>query len=404
VIGGGRVDLDAARRRLYLILDRAISSDPTSVVVHGGLITLVFASVVAIVLESVADLNAAYGPTFELIEDFAAGVFTIEFLARVWTAPEYRGYAGRQALRARLHFLWTPSAIVDLLSVAPIYLQLFVPTDLKVLLLLRLVRFFKLARYSPGMRSLIAVFEAERKALLATAVLLCGLVLIAASAMHLVEHDAQPDKFASIPESMWWAVVTLTTVGYGDVVPVTFLGRLVAGVTMLMGIITLALPIGIVATAFAEEIHRREFVVTWSMIAGVPLFRTLNAAEIADIMRYLRARTAPVDTLIVRRGEPATSMYFIASGEVEVELPGDRIRLAAGQFFGEIALLKNQPRSATVRAVRPTKLLVLDAADLRALMERNPDIGTRIAAVAEERSGFNRKAGVPPADASGDGA
>ena len=212
--------------------------------------------------------------------------------------------------------------------------------------------------------------------------------------MHLVEHDAQPDKFGSIPQSMWWAVVTLTTVGYGDVVPITFLGRLVAGVTMLMGIITLALPIGIVATAFAEEIHRREFVVTWSMIAGVPLFRTLNAVEIADIMRYLRARTAPVDTIVVRRGEPATSMYFIASGEVEIELPGKRIRLTTGQFFGEIALLRNQPRSATVRAVRATKLLVLDVADFHALVERNPDIGDRIQAIADERSDLNRQAGV----------
>lgn len=256
---------------------------------------------------------------------------------------------------------------------------------MRILILLRLLRFFKLARYSPGMRSLMAALEAERKALFASSVVLLGLVLVAAAAMHLVEHDAQPEAFGSIPSAMWWAVVTLTTVGYGDVVPVTLAGRIVASLTMLAGLMMIALPIGIVANAFAEEIHRREFVVTWGMIARVPLFASLSASEIAEVMNYLRAQTVPTGEIIVRRGDDATCMYFIAGGEVEVESRKGPIRLGEGHFFGEMALLQRTKRSSTVRSTQPSKLLVLDAGDLHALMERNPLIASRIEAVAKER-------------------
>ncbi|MCC2102164.1 MAG: cyclic nucleotide-binding domain-containing protein, partial [Hyphomicrobiales bacterium] len=177
---------------------------------------------------------------------------------------------------------------------------------------------------------------------------------------------------------MWWAVVTITTVGYGDVVPVTVIGKMIAGVTAFMGFLLLALPVGIVATAFAEEIHRREFVVTWSMIAHVPLFATLDASEIAEIMHYLRAQTVPAGTIVVRRGEEAHCMYFVAAGEVEVELPHNAVRLGEGQFFGEIAVMRKTRRTATVRTTLPSKLLVLDAGDLGTLMARNPEIGRRI--------------------------
>ena len=154
---------------------------------------------------------------------------------------------------------------------------------------------------------------------------------------------------------------------------------------MLAGLMMLALPIGIVANAFAEEIHRRDFVVTWGMLARVPLFATLSANEIAEVMNYLRAQTVPAETLIVRRGEAATCMFFIASGEVEIDSPGGPVRLGEGQFFGEIALLHQGRRNATVRSVTGTRLLVLEATDLHALLERNPHIAHSIQAVADAR-------------------
>src|SRR4029077_18306172 len=199
-----------------------------------------------------------------------------------------------------------------------------------------MVRFLKLARYSPAMRSLLDVLYNERRALTGCFVLFVGATLLVASIMHVIERDVQPDKFGTIPDAMWWAIVTLGTIGYGDVVPVTALGRVVASITIFVGLIMVALPIGIVATAFAEEIHRRDFVVTWGMVARVPLFAELEATEIADIMRLLHAQQVEAGEVIARRGELAHSMYFVANGEVEIELKHERVRLSAGHFFGEI--------------------------------------------------------------------
>ena len=203
--------------------------------------------------------------------------------------------------------------------------------------------------------------------------------------MHLAEQHAQPEKFGSIPEALWWAVITLTTVGYGDVYPITPLGKMIAGLTAVIGLVMLALPVGLIATGFAEDIHRREFVVTWSMVARVPLFASLDAAQIGEIIHYLRAQTAESGSIIVRKGEPGTAMYFIAGGAVEIELPQRRLRLDEGQFFGEMAILRSMRRTATVRALVATKLLVLDADDFHVLMERHPEIARRVSDASDER-------------------
>jgi voltage-gated potassium channel len=264
---------------------------------------------------------------------------------------------------------------------------LVLPFDLRVLLVFRMARFLKLARYSPAMRSLLDALYNERRALFGCFVILLGATLVAASIMHVIERHAQPDKFGTIPDAMWWAIVTLGTIGYGDVVPVTALGRVVAAVTIFVGLIMVALPIGIVATAFADEIHRRDFVVTWGMVARVPLFAELQATDIADIMRLLHAQQVEPGDVVARRGEPAHSMYFIAAGEVEIELKHERVRLGAGQFFGEIAALRRTRRTATVTAVTRTSLLMLEAHDLHVLMDREPRIAEHIREVARTRLG-----------------
>ncbi len=373
-----------ARHRAHVILDGG-GSDWATRYVHRVLVALVALSVLAVVLESVPEYERHYSGLFRAVEYVAAIAFTIEYLMRLWSAPDHTPYTDRAPGAARLAFLVSGSAIIDLLTILPFYLSFVLASDFRVMVLLRLLRFFKLARYSAGIRTLVAVMEAERKALVATAILLFGAVLFAASAIHIAEQDAQPEAFGSIPAAMWWAIVTITTVGYGDVTPVTVAGRMIASVTMVLGYVMLGLPVGIVATAFAEEIHRREFVVTWSMVASVPLFRTLGATSIAEIMRYLSAQSIPAGTLIVRRGDLAQSMYFIAEGEVEIELPRKPVRLGPGQFFGEMAILHKTLRSANVRAVEPTKLLILDAYDLQSLIVRTPEIGEAIRDVAASR-------------------
>jgi voltage-gated potassium channel len=207
-------------------------------------------------------------------------------------------------LEGALKYATSPVGIIDLFAVLPFWLAFVLPAELKILLVFRIIRFLKLARYSPGMRSLLDVLYAERRALFGCLVILIGATLVAATAMHIVERHVQPEKFGTIPDAMWWAIVTLGTIGYGDVVPVTPLGRVIAAATIFAGLIMVALPVGIVATAFANEIHRRDFVVTWGMVARVPLFSGLNAAEIADIMRLLRAQQVEAGEVLARRGSP----------------------------------------------------------------------------------------------------
>jgi len=245
--------------------------------------------------------------------------------------------------------------------------------------------FLKLVRYSPAMRSLLSALHAERRTLFGCVVILAGAVLLFASMLYAIEHNVQPDKFGTIPQAMWWAIVTLGTVGYGDVVPATPLGKFVSVFAIVVGFAMIALPIAIISTAFADEVRRRDFVVTWGMLARVPLFAHLSAAEIADIMRLLKARTIEADEILVRRGDAATSMYFITTGEVEIELPNQRVRLADGTFFGEIALLHRTKRSGTVTATHKTRLLVLDAQDFHALIERVPTLAAHVHKTAQAR-------------------
>ncbi|MCV9936046.1 cyclic nucleotide-gated ion channel/potassium channel family protein [Boseaceae bacterium BT-24-1] len=368
------------RRRAHLVIDRGAGDDLSVRLVHGGLVALIIINIAALVLESVPSLAAAHGRAFYWIELVSVVLFTLEYAVRLWTAPEHARYRDLSDWAARRAYALSPPALLDFLATVPLYSALLGYGDLKILLLFRLLRFFKLGRYSPGMASLGAALHAERKALLACIVILIGVMLLSATAMHFVEHDVQPDKFGTIPDAMWWAIVTLTTVGYGDAFPISPLGKLVASLTAVMGLVMLALPIGIIATAFAQEIHRREFVVTWSMLARVPLFSGLNAAEIAEIMHALRARTVRGGGTVLHPHEPAHSLYFVASGEVELVAADGSRRLDEGCYFGELSLTEITAAEGGIaaRATVATKLLVLDPADFRLLMLRHPELAAHL--------------------------
>jgi voltage-gated potassium channel len=375
------------RHRLYEILEHGTIGDRTGLVVGRLIALLVVVNLVAMTLESVPALEARYAVLFTTNELLSLVVFSIEYGLRVWVAPEHAPYRHLSARQARWRFITSPLGLIDLMAVLPFWFAFLLPSDLRGLLVFRMVRFLKLARYSPAMRSLLDALYRERRALFGCFVILIGATLLSASIMHMVERAAQPEKFGTIPDAMWWAIVTLGTIGYGDVVPVTALGRIIASATIFVGLIMVALPIGIIATAFADEIHRRDFVITWSMVARVPLFEELRASDIADIMRLLRAQQVEPGATIARRGEPAHSMYFVAAGEVEIELKHQRVRLGPGHFFGEVAALRRARRSATATALTRTSLLVLDAHDLHALMEREPRVAERIREVVRSRIG-----------------
>jgi voltage-gated potassium channel len=174
-------------------------------------------------------------------------------------------------------------------------------------------------------------------------------------------------------------------VGYGDLAPVTPLGRATGALGAVLGILGFAMPAGIIASGFIEELRRRDFIVTWQLVAKVPLFRHLTAARIASVALVLRPLRVEAGAAVVRRDEDADGMYFVVTGEIVVEVPGHPVTLTGGDFFGEMALLEGGKRSTTVRAVTACELLHLGAADFRQLVASAPDLDAELRRVAQER-------------------
>jgi voltage-gated potassium channel len=346
-------------------------------------VVIIVLDVLAMIFASVPEIDAKLGTLFTTIEIIAVVAFGLEYFARLWTIV---GHSIRDltATQARLGYVFSALGVIDLLSFLPSGIAL-IAGDRITLVLTGMLPFLKLVRYSPALRSLLSAIHAERRALFGCIVILTGAVLLFACLLYAIEHKVQPDKFGTIPQAMWWAIVTLGTVGYGDAVPVTIAGKLVTTIAIIAGFAMIALPVAIISTAFANEVRRRDFVVTWGMLARVPLFSHLGASEIADIMRLLRAQTIQAGEVLVRRGDLASSMYFITTGEVEIDLPNQRVRLTDGTFFGEVALLRRTNRSGTVTATRRTHLLALDAQDFHALIARLPALAAHVKETAEAR-------------------
>lgn len=245
------------KRRVYEVLAIAAPGDRLSRAFDIFLVTLIVANIVAMVLETVREIYALAPRLFDWFETVSVVLFSVEYVSRVWTctvSPLYRG-----ALKGRLRYMATPLAVVDLLAILPFYLPM-VGMDLRsfrALRLFRLSRIAKLGRYSEALKLTGRVFASRKAELAMTVFVLLVLVLLASSLMYFAERDSQPDKFSSIPAAMWWAVATLSTVGYGDVYPVTAAGKLLGAVIAVLGIGMFALPTSILGAAFVKELSQR---------------------------------------------------------------------------------------------------------------------------------------------------
>lgn len=219
------------------------------------LVILIIGNVAAVLLETVNDLYSSYRIWFDYFENISIAIFSIEYLLRVWSVADRDTTVS--AWKTRLNWMKSGEAIIDLMAILPAYLNFFVRIDLRLLRILRLLRLLKLTRYFISLQILLCVIKREKGSFQAVIFILIIMIIMTASGIYVVENKAQPEAFSSIPKSMWWAVVTLTTVGYGDVTPVTSLGKLLGALITILGVGIAALPAGILASGLANELNQR---------------------------------------------------------------------------------------------------------------------------------------------------
>jgi len=344
---------------------------------------LAIAGLAAFLVGTLPGLSAGFERALTLFCLLVALVFAAEYALELYRADN------------RWKWAFSGPALIDLLAAAPLPLMLALRAPPDVARLFGVFWSLKLIRMNPAFALLWRVIRNERQPLLSVTTTFVVVVLFASTAAFLTERAAQPEAFGSVPSALWWAVTTITTTGYGDMIPASFAGRVLAGVLMVAGIGLFALWAGILASGFSQELRRRDFLESWDLVVRLPLFRNLGAPALAEIARLLKVQNCPAETAIVRQGQPGDSMFFIAEGEAEVRTPSARIRLRPGQFFGEKALISAEPRNATVVAMAPTRLLRLDVVDFRELAARQPELLLVIEAENARRSAGSSGATTP---------
>ncbi len=250
--------VNPVKKRVYEILEKNADGDTASRYVGIFIQILILLNVTAVILETVKELEA-YIPLFDAFEFYSLMVFTVEYFLRLWSCTLMEKYS--HPVWGRLRFALTPMAIIDLVAILPGLVDLSVTSDLVIVRILRLLRFFrllKIARYTSAFSMMKKVFCSRASELSITVVFVSLLLVLVSSLMYFAEHEVQPEEFSSIPSAMWWAVATLSTVGYGDIYPVTTLGKIIAGIVAMLGIAIFAIPAGILGSGFVEEIQTRK--------------------------------------------------------------------------------------------------------------------------------------------------
>lgn len=246
------------RKRVWTLLEPADEKDKASRITDIFLVTLIFFNILMVILETVENLYMNYNSFFRYFEFFSVTVFSIEYIGRLWSCVENKAKNESDG-KARIQYIFSFSAIIDAIAILPSLLAFLFPTvDLRFVRALRIIRLLKFSRYSSSINTLLVVLWDQRKSFGAAFFILFIILIISSSGMYLVEKDIQPEKFGSIPQSMWWSIVTLTTVGYGDVYPVTSMGKIFGSIIIILGIGTVALPSGILASAFTEHTKRNQ--------------------------------------------------------------------------------------------------------------------------------------------------
>ena len=373
------------KTKVYDVIEASVRGDWKGRWFDLFMMVLIISNVIAVIVETIPGLDPEHHIFLQAFDTISVMIFSVEYLTRLWVCTENKAEGFDRPIIGRLKHMLTPLALIDLIAIAPFYLAMFVSFDFRFMRIFRMLRLLKLTRYSPAIETFGAVIKSQRRPLGAALLVMMMVLVFASSVVYMFEREAQSEAFASIPHAMWWGLATLTTVGYGDVTPVTAAGKIFGAFIMIMGIAMFALPAGILTSGFTREIKKRDFTITWKLVAGVPLFANLDALKISEIAGLLHPKQVPARYAIVKRGEFADSMYFIVTGEVEVEVHPEHRKLSNGDFFGEIALLKDCTRTASVTALTECQLLYLDAHDFRRLLNANPELREPIEAAMQQR-------------------
>lgn len=368
------------RQWAYLILEEGQTEGGLSRMVEMLLIGLIVSNTIAVILETVPDLYNGYRGFFSAFEQITVYIFAVEYFVRVWSSVEDPRVGAASPVRGRLLFALRPMMIVDFLSFAPYFIAVAFggAVDLRALRVLRLLRLLKIARYSQAMPALLGVLYAERRALFGAFILLIFTVCVTGEIMHVIEGGAQPKSFGTLPGSMYWAIATLTTVGYGDETPITWAGKLFAGITMVTGLVLFALPVGIIATGFVNGLHKREFSITWSMVKRQPLFDGFEMEATRQILDTMGATVVQDHTRITVAGQNANMFYLIISGKAHAEDESGSWDLEAGDIIGEQSLEDHAYYTRTVWARTEMRMMNLLGEDLRRLARKYPLLAQRI--------------------------
>ena len=247
------------KHRVHTLLHPELGNTHWDRALNAFIILLILLNVVAVMLETIPSIYEPNKAFFYYFDIISVAIFSIEYILRVWSCVHDARF--RHPVYGRLRYMVTLGAIIDLLAILPFYLHVFVGLDLRILRILRLFRFlrlFRLTSYMKATKLIVNVFRSVYNQLLLSLVLAVTLIIISSSLVYFPEHIAQPDVFTSIPATIWWSVVTLTTVGYGDMIPITIIGKVFTGVILLAGVAMFALPAGIITAGFLEEIRKQK--------------------------------------------------------------------------------------------------------------------------------------------------
>ncbi|MBI2730248.1 MAG: ion transporter [Sphingobacteriales bacterium] len=245
------------KKKIHVLLHPELGETKWDKIINGFIITLIILNVIAVIMETVPSIHEAYAKPFHYFDLVSVIIFTIEYILRLWSSTHDPKYS--HSIYGRIKYIFSTDALIDLIAILPFYVHVMVGLDLRVLRILRLLRFLRLFRLTAYMRSakmVKNVFVSRANELKLSLVLISFLIIISSCLLYFAEHNAQPNVFSSIPATFWWAIVTITSIGYGDMVPITILGKLLTAVITLSGFAIFALPAGIITAGFLEEMRK----------------------------------------------------------------------------------------------------------------------------------------------------